>query len=83
MIGQLIPNFASFWRKNDVLMQNDQGLKRKKKNPKKVHNSIISCEFCPIFIEIIAYICKKKNCAFKNYQLPEKFIFPVLLMKNF
>ena len=63
-IIQLTSNFADLWRKNYVLKQNYQSFKKYQPQKKKVYNSIISHEnrkFCPIFIEIIAFVQRKRE----------------------
>ena len=89
IIQQLISNFTTFWQKKNVLMRNGQSFKKYQRQ-KKVHNSIISHEnreFCPIFIEIIAYVRKKQtNKQNKTAHLkiisPHKSLFSELLMES-
>ena len=52
--------------------------------PKKVHNSIIKSRKSQVFPNIHRNNVhkQKKNHTFKNYQLPEKFPYSEVLLKN-
>ena len=63
-------------------MQNDRGFKKYQLQIKFIFQQLVSKIINFVDIRRNGNVCVKKNLTFKNYQLPEKIMFPELLMKN-